>query len=174
MAALVVVVVGTVPEKVDAASKFKLVTWIFRSTSSISVSETDTVGASAPYPSPIDVSDLRRVEIRDDNVILQNNSVDSSDDMDVMFSHRGLNRTIFSDVGGDNNVVDTTFAFDDEAAVLLQDTTPPNRDSIKPTFLKKVSTEILPERQCSSTQVNRSNGADLLQVVSVLWTNEIC
>lgn len=113
----------------DAAPRFKIITRTFSSPTAIVF---PSVGAAAPYPSSRDVVGFNRGRILDVNLVLKNFSHTFPGDADVMLSHRGVNRTVFSDVGGNNPVNNITIRLDDEAAGLLADTTAPTGGSFKP------------------------------------------
>jgi large repetitive protein len=75
-----------------------------------------TVGAALPYPSTIMASFPAGTKVKDVNVTLRNYSHTYPDDVDVLLVHKGVNRTIMSDVGGSIDVNNQTFQLDDEAA----------------------------------------------------------
>ena len=86
---------------------------------------TTTFGAAAPYPSEKSVSGFNHGEILDMDLTLKNFSHTIPDDVDVMLSHKGVNRTVMSDVGSDINANNITLKLNDEAANPL-----PNESSL--------------------------------------------
>jgi hypothetical protein len=123
MAVLVVAVVtvGTVPEKADAAGRFKKVTKSFKNPGSITVPASGNTGVAGPYPSEIDAKGFRRGHVRDVNLIFWNFNHAWPDDVDMLLVHRGQNRTVMSDVGGSTDIVNTNIILDDEAGPTLPD-----------------------------------------------------
>ena len=120
MALLMVVMVGTVPEEADATGRFKKVTKSFRTFDLINI---PSGGPADIYPSEINAFGFRRGHIRDVNLILWDYSHTFPDDVDVLLVHRGVSRTIMSDVGGGTDIVNTNIILDDEAAPFLPDNT---------------------------------------------------
>jgi len=128
---VLVVVLGTVPEKADAAGRFKTVTKIFDNMSVITI---PTGSQAALYPSPIATSKLRRGKILDVNVTLRNYVHSYPDDVDVLLvGPRGHDAVIMSDVGGSSDVSNVSLRFDDEAASFLPDETQLDSGIFKPT-----------------------------------------
>jgi hypothetical protein len=128
--AVVVALVALLTTKpADAAPGFKVVTKSFSSTTAIAIPSS---GSAAPYPSEKNVGGFNRGKILDVNLALKNFTHQFSDDVDVMLSHRGVNRTVFSDVGGNNAVNNMTIKLDNEASSLLPDETVPTGGSFKP------------------------------------------
>lgn len=113
----------------DAAPRFKIVTRTFSSPTPITIPNS---GAAAPYPSSRDVIGFNRGRILDVNLVLKNFSHTFPDDVDVMLSHRGVNRTVLSDVGGGNDANNITIRLDDEAAGVLVDNGALTAGSFKP------------------------------------------
>lgn len=128
-ALLMVMLAATVSQKADAAPRFKIVTKTFSSNAPIVF---PSVGPATPYPSEKNAGGFKRGKIKDVNLTLKNFTHTFSDDADVMLSHRGVNRTVFSDVGGDNAVNNITIKLDDEATNLLADATAPTSGTFKP------------------------------------------
>jgi hypothetical protein len=123
LAALALVVaIAVAPKPADAAPR--VVTKTFSNAQQITIpagAPTTTLGAAAPYPSQINAEFRRRCKIRDVNLTLRNFSHTFPDDVDVMLSHRGVNRTVMSDVGGADDVNNINLTLDDEAATPLPD-----------------------------------------------------
>lgn len=140
-ALLMVVLVASVSQKADAAPRFKIVTKTFSSNSPIVF---PSIGQATPYPSEKNASGFKRGTIKDVNLTLKNFSHTFSDDADVMLSHRGVNRTVFSDVGGNNAVNNITIKLDDEATNLLDDATAPTAGSFKPANFANVGADTFP------------------------------
>jgi hypothetical protein len=134
LAVLMVVMVGTVPEEADAAGRFKKVTKTFFNPTNIAVPNTGAgPGPAFPYPSEIDVRGFRRGKILDVNLTLWNFTHANPDDVDVLLVHRGKNRTIMSDVGGEENVTNITLILNDEATDELFNEIQLPSGSFKPT-----------------------------------------
>jgi hypothetical protein len=120
--ALMVVIVGTVPEEADAAGRFKKVIKNFRNTTSLRVPGPGfDSGPAEPYPSAIKASGFNRGRVRDVNLIFWNFTHLQPDDVDMVLVHRGVNRTVMSDVGGSFDVADINIILDDEAVPPLPD-----------------------------------------------------
>ena len=101
----------------DAAGRYKTVTRTFSSAQPITIpSGGDATATAAPYPSEIPVGGLRRGKVLDANLTLKGFGHDWAADVDVMVSHRGVNRTVMSDVGAGAFVENATLTLDDEAA----------------------------------------------------------
>ena len=114
----------------DAASRFKAVTRTFSNPQQITI---PSVGAATPsYPSEIPVGGLRRGKVLDANLTLVNLSHSWSEDVDVMVSHRGVDRTVMSDAGGGRAVSGITLELDDEAASQLPQVDPLTAGAFKP------------------------------------------
>ncbi len=123
MAALALVVAIAVAPK-PAAAATRVVTKTFSNAQPITIpagAPTTTSGAAAPYPSEKTAGGFRRGRILDVNLTLKNFSHTFPDDVDVMLSHRGVNRTVMSDVGSSLDVNNITLRLDDEAATSLPD-----------------------------------------------------
>lgn len=114
-AAMVVVSVGTVPREVDAASRFKTVTKTFSESQEIFIPLQFAAGSATPYPSEINARSFKRGKIVDVNVKLEDFSHTNPADIDVMVSHRGVNRIVMFDVSGDEDISNITLRLDDEA-----------------------------------------------------------
>lgn len=130
LVAAVMLVVAMVPEKADAAPRFKIVKKTFSNTGQIAI---PTSGLATPYASEIRVGGLKRGKIRDVNLTLKNFSHTYPDDVDVMVSHGGVTRTVMSDVGGGDDVDNITLKLDDEAANLLPGTSQLTSGTFVPT-----------------------------------------
>jgi hypothetical protein len=125
--ALVVVASAISPKPADAATR--VVTKTFSSAQPITM---PSVGAATPYPAEKNSNFSVRRKIVDVNLTLKNFNHQFSDDADVMLSYRALNRTVFSDVGGNNPANNITIKLDDEATTLLPDETAPTGGTFKP------------------------------------------
>jgi hypothetical protein len=115
-----VVVMGMPPTKADAAPR--TVTKTFSSAQQITIpagAPATTSGAAAPYPSDVNAGGFRGGRVLDVNVTLKNFSHNWPKDVDVMLSHRGVNRTVMSDVGTTLPVNNITLTLDDETATSL-------------------------------------------------------
>ncbi len=132
--ALLALVATTQPA--DAAGRYKTVTKTFSNTAPITIPDTGNVQppyAATPYPSEISVGGLRRGTIRDANLTLKGFSHTFPGDVDVMVSHREVNRTVMSDVGGGDFTDNITLTLDDEAASPLPDDAQLTGGTFKPT-----------------------------------------
>jgi hypothetical protein len=139
--ALAVVLIAAAPKKADAATR--IITREFSNHNEILIPEghppfgTTTVGPAAPYPSKISPSFPRGSKVRDVNVVLWDFGFDDvPDDVDVLLVHRGANRTIMSDVGGDNDVENINIKLDDEATAFLTDAGTLTGGRFKPTNME--------------------------------------
>ncbi len=116
LAVVLAVAVATLlatPPPADAASRFKVVKKTFSNSQPVAIPES---GASAPYPSEKSVGGFKKGKIVDANLTLKNLSHADPYEVDVMLSHRGVNRTVMSDAGSLYTVFNITLALDDEAA----------------------------------------------------------
>jgi len=112
LAACLVAAVLAATGPADAAPRFKTVTRTFQNPGFLAVS---SVGPANPYPSEIAVGGLKRGKVLDANLTLKNFGHAFPSDVDVVLSHRGVDRTVFSDVGA-GGAGDVTLGLDDEAA----------------------------------------------------------
>jgi hypothetical protein len=139
LAALALVVaIAVAPKPADAAPR--VVTKTFSSTRQITIpagAPGNTLGAAAPYPSKVNAGGFRMGRILDVNVTLKNYSHTFPSDVDVMLSHRGVNRTVMSDVGGGGSLLhevnNITLRLDDEAATSLPEKTQLTGGTFQPT-----------------------------------------
>jgi hypothetical protein len=139
--ALIVLVIGTSAKPADAATT--IVTKTFSNQGQIlipagatppSCSTGPTSGTAAPYPSQKSVGAFPRgSHIRDVNLSLKNYSHTYPDDVDVLLGHKGVNRTVMSDVGSSLDVNNITLKLDDEASTPLPDSDQIVAGSFKPT-----------------------------------------
>ena len=119
-ALMLVVVLGMPPTKVDAAPR--TVTKVFSNSNNIQIPATGTSPvAAAPYPSELNAGGFSRGTILDVNLTLKNFSHTFPDDVDVLLAHRGVSRTVMSDVGNGFSVNNVSFVLDDEATSELPD-----------------------------------------------------
>ena len=125
--ALALAVAAAAPRPADAVTR--VVTKTFSNAQPITM---PSIGTATPYPSEKSSSFSVRRQILDVNITLKNFRHQFSDDADVMLSYRGVNRTVFSDVGGNNAVNGITIKLDDESTNLLPDTTAPSGGTFKP------------------------------------------
>lgn len=119
-----------------AASRYRIVTKTFSSAQTIAIpagAPSNTIGAAAPYPSERNVRGFKKGKIRDVNLTLKNYRHTWPHDVDVMLSHRGVNRTVMSDVGGNFDVNDITLKLDDEATNLMDEVSQLTAGRFKPT-----------------------------------------
>lgn len=122
IAVLMVVMAGTVPEEADAAGRFKKVIKSFKNPTPLRVPGPGfDSGPAEPYPSTIRASGFRKGKVRDVNLILYGFTHNRPDDVDIVLVHRGVNRVVLSDVGGDSDVADINLILDDEAGPVLPD-----------------------------------------------------
>jgi hypothetical protein len=129
--ALVVLASALAPKKADAATQ--IVNRTFSKSGQILIPDDANVasnctigptsGLAAPYPSEKSVSGFPQgTKIRDVNLTLKNYTQhDFPDDVDVLLVHKGVNRTVMSDVGDHNDVSNITLVLDDEANFFLPD-----------------------------------------------------
>jgi hypothetical protein len=142
--ALIVLVIGTSAKPADAATT--IVTKTFSNQGQIlipagavpgsfsSCSTGPTVGSAAPYPSQKSVGAFPSgSHIRDVNLTLKNYSHTFPDDVDVLLGHKGVNRTVMSDVGTTLDVNNITLKLDDEASTKLPDSDQIVAGSFQPT-----------------------------------------
>ena len=113
----------------DAAGRFKVVTKTFSSAQQITIPE---FGAAAPYPSERNAAGFERGKILDANLTLKNFSHTVPADVDVMLSHKGVNRTVMSDAGAGFPVGNVTLKLDDEAPSPLPSGAPLAGGSFRP------------------------------------------
>ena len=131
-ALLLVVVLGMPPQKADAAPR--TVTKVFSNSTNIHIPATGTSPVAAtPYPSALSAGGFRRGTILDVNLTLKNFSHTYPDDVDVLLAHRGVSRTVMSDVGSDLDVNNVSFILDDEATSKLPDSDQLVGGKFKPT-----------------------------------------
>jgi len=151
LALIVLTLVGTSAKPADAATR--IVTKTFSNQGQIlipagavpgsfsSCSTGPTVGSAAPYPSQKSVGAFpRHSHIRDVNLVLKNYSHSFPDDVDVLLGHKGVNRTVMSDVGADLDVNNVTIKLDDEASTPLPDSAQIVAGSFKPTNVNEFGT----------------------------------
>jgi hypothetical protein len=101
-------------------------------------------GIAAPYPSQRNASFPRGSHIKDVNLVLKNYSHVFPADVDVLLAHKGVNRTVMSDVGGSPGISNITLKLDDEAATHLDDFYPPASGSFKPTNVDGIASDDFP------------------------------
>ncbi|QIN82135.1 hypothetical protein GBA63_05350 [Rubrobacter tropicus] len=138
--AMILVIGSALPA---AAANTKVVKKTFSSTQPITIpagAPGATSGAAAPYPSEKSAGGFNRGKILDVNLRLKNYTHTFPDDVDVMLSHRGVNRTVLSDVGGQLDVSNITLALDDEAASPLPDSTQLTGGAFDPTNIGATDT----------------------------------
>jgi hypothetical protein len=118
-ALMLVVVLGLPPtKKADAAPR--TVTKVFSNQAYIDIPATGTSPVTAlPYPSKIIAGGFNTGTILDVNVILRSFSHTWPPNVDVLLAHRGVNRTVMSDVGFDDPAIGITLVLDDEATSRL-------------------------------------------------------
>jgi len=139
--ALIVLVIGTSAKPADAATTIVTKTFSNQGQILIPAGATPpscltgpTSGTAAPYPSQKSVGAFpRHSHIRDVNLTLKNYSHTYPDDVDVLLGHKGVNRTVMSDVGDSLDVNNITLKLDDEASTPLPDETQIVAGSFKPT-----------------------------------------
>jgi hypothetical protein len=143
LALIVLALVGTSAKPADAATR--IVTKTFSNQGQIlipsgavpgsfsSCATGVTIGAAAPYPSQKTASFPRGSHIRDVNLVLKNYSHSFPDDVDVLLGHKGVNRTVMSDVGHSFDVNNIALKLDDEASTKLPDIAQIVAGSFKPT-----------------------------------------
>jgi hypothetical protein len=124
-----------VPEKAEAAGRFRTVTKTFFNPTSIQIPGASNLdpGPPFPYPSKINASGFRKGRIRDVNLTLWNYTHTNPDDVDVLLVHRDKNRTVMSDVGGNPDVNSITVTLDDEATQELFNESQLPSGTFKPT-----------------------------------------
>ena len=115
----------------ETASRYKVVTRTFSSNTPIVFPS--LAGPAAPFPSDRKVGGFDQGKILDVNLTLKNFSHAFPDDVDMMLSHRGINRTVFSDVGGSIDANNIIVRLDDEAASPLPGSTQLSGGTFKPT-----------------------------------------
>ena len=156
LAALVLVlVVAGATRPADAATR--VVTKTFSSAQPITM---PSVGTATPYPAEKNSNFSVRRKIVDVNLTLKNFNHQFSDDADVMLSYRGLNRTVFSDVGGNNPANNITIKLDDEATTLLPDETAPTGGTFKPANFANFGADIFPSPAPAQSGLVRLSGFD--------------
>jgi hypothetical protein len=119
-----------------------------------------TSGTAAPYPSQKSASFPRGSRIKDVNLALKNYSHTFPDDVDVLLGHKGVNRTVMSDVGGSTGVSNMTLKLDDEAATLLPDEGPLVGGSFKPTNVDGTTSDGFPAPAPIQDQRSALSGFD--------------
>ncbi|MBA3423318.1 MAG: hypothetical protein H0U04_02040 [Rubrobacter sp.] len=129
LAVTVLALLATQPA--DAASKYKVVTRTFSNSQPITIPLGG--GAATPYPSEKNASGFKKGRILDANLTLKTFSHTHPDDVDVMLSHRGVNRTVMSDVGGSGDALNIALKLDDEATLPLPDEAQLTGGTFKPT-----------------------------------------
>lgn len=106
----------------DALPKFKVVTRTFSNPNAILIPGTGTSGTAAPYPSRVNVANLRQGKILDVNVKIRGYIHTFPDDVDVLLkAPNGRNAIIMSDAGGTNDVNGVGLTIDDEAPIFFPD-----------------------------------------------------
>jgi hypothetical protein len=172
LAALALVVaIAVAPKPADAAPR--VVTKTFSSAQQITIpagAPGNTVGAAAPYPSEVNAGGFRRGRILDVNVTLKNFSHTFPDDVDVMLSHLGVNRTVMSDVGNGFAVNNITLRLDDEAATSLPDATQLTGGTFQPTNVD-TTTDTFPSPAPTPSGAMQLSGFDGLKPTGTwsLW-----
>lgn len=124
LAALLVLPIAETTQYAEAGKKTKTIVRTFSSNGQIDLAAVGTFGVANPYPTTIDVSafeDFKNATIMDVNLTLRDISHTNPDDINVMVSHASLSAIVMSDVGGGDNIVDTTLTLDDQAAEELPD-----------------------------------------------------
>lgn len=102
-------------------------------------------GIAAPSPSQRTASFPRGSHIKDVNLVLKNYSHVFPADVDVLLAHKGVNRTVMSDVGGGSpGVSNITLKLDDEGATHLDDFDAPEGGSFKPTNVDGIASDGFP------------------------------
>lgn len=97
----------------DAASRYKVVKKTFSNSQPITIPEFHA--EATPYPSEKNAGGFKEGKILDVNLRLKNFSHTYPDDVDVMLSHRGVNRTVMSDAGEGYDLDGISLTLDDEA-----------------------------------------------------------
>jgi hypothetical protein len=147
IALVLVLAIGVASKKADAATQ--VVTKTFRDTGQILIpagavvgncGAGPTVGAADAYPSEILVHFPQGSRLLDANIRLKNYTHTVPDDVDVLLVHKGVNRTIMSDGGGDHSVKSITLTLDDEASTALPNQGQIVSGSFKPTNKERVET----------------------------------
>jgi len=138
------VAMAVAPKPADAAPR--VVTKTFSSAQQITIPDPDfgIIGPAFPYPSAVNAGGFRRGRILDINVTLKNFSHTFPRDVDVMLSHRGVNRTVMSDVSNGSAVNNITLRLDDEAATPLPDLAQLTGGSFQPTNVVEPTPDIFP------------------------------
>ncbi len=139
LTALLATLLATQPA--DAASRFKVIKKTFSSAQPITI---PSGGAATPYPSEKNAGGFKKGKILDANLTLKNFSHTFPDDVDVMISHRGVNRTVMSDVGGSPDAINITLKLDDEAVSPLPDEAQLTGGTFKPTNVNSGSNDTFP------------------------------
>jgi len=104
------------------AAQFKFVAKTFERPGFIDVPGGGSIGPALPYPSVRFIGDLgfpKGARIVDVNLTLKDFGHSAPDDVDMMLAHKGVNRTVMSDVGGFDNVDNLNLILDDEAQTAL-------------------------------------------------------
>lgn len=136
LAAAVALLTLLTTQPADAARGFKVVKKTFSSAQPITIpagAPGTTSGAAAPYPSEKNAGGFKRGRVLDVNLRLKNYTHTFPDDVDVMLSHRGVNRTVMSDVGSGLDANNITLVLDDEAASSLPDAAQLTGGTFRPT-----------------------------------------
>lgn len=101
---------------------FRVVTRTFSNPNTVLVPGTGTSGTAAPYPSRVNVSDLKRGRIRDVNLRIRGYIHPFPDDVDVLLvSPTGRDAIVMSDAGGGGDVNGVGLTIDDEAPIFFPD-----------------------------------------------------
>jgi len=102
------------------AAQFKFVTKTFDKPGFIDIPGGGSIGPASSYPSPKIVDGFPQgAKIVDVNLTLRDFGHNAPDDVDMLVAHKGVNRTIMSDVGGFDNVDNLNLILDDEAETAL-------------------------------------------------------
>jgi len=156
LAALALVLaIAVAPRPADAATR--VVTKTFSNTQLMTM---PSVGAATPYPTERNSRFKDRGKILDVNLTLKNFSHQFSDDADVILSYRGVNRTVFSDVGGNNAANNITIKLDDEATSLLADATAPTSGTFKPATFANSGADTFPSPAPTPSGLAELSGFD--------------
>ena len=171
LALIVLALVGTSAKQADAATT--IVTKTFDKPAQITIPagadvaggclSGPTAGSAAPYPSEKSVSAFPAgSHIRDVNLTLRNfTHHDDPNDVDVLLAHRGVNRTVMSDVSANNDDVNNiTLVLDDEAATSLPASPPLVAGAFKPTNFGL--TDTFPFPAPTQNSASRLSGFDTL------------
>ncbi|MEP6704612.1 MAG: hypothetical protein ABJB34_07385, partial [Acidobacteriota bacterium] len=92
---------------------------VFTNTTAITIDDATAIGIGNPYPSPISISGLAGT-VTNVTVTLNNLTGTFPSDMDVLLvAPTGANLILMSDVGGGDDITNTTLTFDDASAASL-------------------------------------------------------